>query len=303
MRAAKPVDLSKCRHLYPFEPHFIELKGLRYHYLDEGAGPPVVMVHGNPTWSFYFRDLVRALSPDFRAIVPDHIGCGLSDKPLPGSYGYRLADRVADFASLLDALRLEDKITLVCHDWGGMIAMAHAVNHSESIGRLILFNTAAFPLPAEKKLPLRLRLVRNLKPLAAPAVVGCNLFALGAAWMASAKGLPRDVRAGLLAPYKSAGNRWATLKFVQDIPVKPGDPSYALVKATADRLHRLAGVPMLICWGMKDFVFDSDYLAQWRRRFPDAAIHQFPEAGHYLLEDQSEAVTEVVKLFLNENPL
>ena len=122
--------------LYPFEGRVLELDGLRYHYLDEGQGEPVVMVHGNPTWSFYYRDLVRALRDDHRVLVPDHIGCGLSDKPDDARYRYTLAQRVADLEALLDSLALDEPITFVAHDWGGMIAMAWAVRHPERVEAL-----------------------------------------------------------------------------------------------------------------------------------------------------------------------
>ncbi|MFZ1198810.1 MAG: alpha/beta fold hydrolase, partial [Desulfobacterales bacterium] len=175
-RVDKPVDQSPWRHLYPFKSHFIEQRGLRYHYLDEGSGDPVLMVHGNPTWSFYFRGLVGALSPHYRTIVPDHIGCGLSDKPGLDRYDYRLQSRIEDLARLLAHLDLKQKLTLVLHDWGGVIGLAAALQRPERIGRLVILNTAAFTPPAGKRLPWRLRIIRNVPALAGPAVLGGNLF-------------------------------------------------------------------------------------------------------------------------------
>src|ERR1700726_1277861 len=99
---------------------------LRLHYLDEGQGPPIVMLHGNPTWSYYYRDLVKGLCGEHRVIVPDHIGCGGSDKPGDDRYEYPLERRVFDLEALLDHLGLRDNLTLVLHDWGGMIGMAFA---------------------------------------------------------------------------------------------------------------------------------------------------------------------------------
>src|SRR5207248_8010381 len=123
--------------LYPFQDHFFDRAGLRLHYLDEGAGEPIVMLHGNPTWSFYYRNLVLALRDGYRCIVPDHIGCGRSDKPGDKRYSYALEQRVRDVGELLDHLGLTQNITLVLHDWGGMIGMAYAVQHAERIRRLI----------------------------------------------------------------------------------------------------------------------------------------------------------------------
>jgi haloalkane dehalogenase len=261
----KPVDISTFKHLYPFKSHFLDLSGLKYHYLDQGSGDPVVMIHGNPTWSFYFRVLIKELSTRFRAIVPDHIGCGLSDKPDPNQYGYRLKNRVEDLETFLNYLDLKEKITLILHDWGGMIGMIYALRHIEKIERIVLMNTAAFFPPAGKSLPFRLWLVRNVTPFSKLAVQGANLFAYTALFIASHKKLDNEVKSGLIAPYNCWENRTAILKFVQDIPVDEKDPSYDLVEFADKNLHRLDNIPMLICWGKHDFVFDLDYLSEWCR--------------------------------------
>ena len=261
------------------------------------------MVHGNPTWSFYFRDLVKSLSEEFRTIAPDHIGCGLSDKPDSHRYGYRLESRVNDLENLLDHLDIKKKITLVLHDWGGMIGMAYALRHPRRIHRFVIMNTAAFFPPNAKPLPIRLRLIRDIKPLATPAVLGFNLFAHIALFMASYKKLPKDVKSGLIAPYNSWNNRIATLKFVQDIPVRKDDPSYNLVKYVDENLHKFSRIPMLICWGDHDFVFDADYLIEWRRRFPTAEVHTFADAGHYVLEDAADRIIPLVNNFLKKHRL
>jgi haloalkane dehalogenase len=292
------LNISTIRHLYPFKSHYIEINGLKYHFLDEGAGDPVVMLHGNPTWSFYFRNLVKGLSSQFRIIVPDHIGCGLSDKPVIHQYDYRLISRVNDLENLLDYLGINKKITLVLHDWGGMIGMAYALRHPERIHRFVIMNTAAFLLPDGKVLPIRLRLIRNIKPFASLAVLGLNIFAFGALFMASYKGLSGDVKSGLIAPYNSWNNRIATLKFVEDIPVRETDPSYRLAKYVDDNLYRLNHIPMLILWGEHDIVFDMDFLLEWRRRFPDATVKTFKDAGHYVLEDEPDKILIQIEDFL-----
>jgi pimeloyl-ACP methyl ester carboxylesterase len=298
-----PIDLAPFRHIYPFASRYADASGFRMHYIDEGRGEPVIMLHGNPTWSFYFRELIQGLSGRYRAVAPDHIGCGLSDKPRSCAYAYRLKNRVDDLETLLVHLGLTRDITLVLHDWGGMIGAAYALRDVRRIARLIVLNTAAFLKPAGKPLPLALRLIRRTQLFAVPAVLGLNLFARGAARMASARGLDPVVRKGLLAPYNSWDNRRATLKFVQDIPLTPRDASFAIAQQVHDGLHRLADKPMLICWGEKDFVFDTDYLAEWQRRFPAAEVHRFPEAGHYVLEDAAKPVTDRVLDFLNRHPL
>jgi haloalkane dehalogenase len=302
MLKRKPIDISEFKHLYPFKSHSMDLMGLKYHYVDEGNGEPVVMVHGNPTWSFYYRELIKSLSGRYRTIAPDHIGCGLSDMPPPSQYNYTLQTRIDDLDQLIGTLTGPQKITLILHDWGGMIGMAYALRHPQKISRLIVLNTAAFLPPDAKKIPLRLHLIRNSGPLAAIAVLGFNLFALGALYMASQRGLAREVKRGLTAPYNCWKNRIATLKFVQDIPLGEKDPSYMLVQQTGEQLHILSKLPMLICWGEHDFVFDSDYLAEWQRRFPNAEVHRFPDAGHYVLEDVPEKIVPLIGRFLGRHP-
>jgi haloalkane dehalogenase len=299
----KPIDLSGFRHLYPFTSHYLDLSGLRYHYIDEGQGEPIVMVHGNPTWSFYYRKLIQALSKRYRSIAPDHIGCGLSDKPGVTEYDYRLRSRIDDLDHLLGTLTTDEKITLILHDWGGMIGIAYALRHPEKICRLVVMNTTAFLLPSAKRLPLRLSVIRRSGPLAALAVLGFNIFAKSALYMASQKGLSAEVKRGLAAPYNCWKNRMATLKFVQDIPLKENDLSYRLAKRVDEQLQTLSELPMLICWGKHDFVFDQDYLSEWQRRFPAAEVHCFPDAGHYVLEDVPEKIIPLTQDFLKQHPI
>ncbi|MBW1894820.1 MAG: alpha/beta fold hydrolase [Deltaproteobacteria bacterium] len=297
------IDISAFRHLYPFESHYLDLNGLKYHYLDEGKGEPIVMLHGNPTWSFYYRSLVNALSGEYRTIVPDHIGCGLSDKPDDKTYDYRLKSRVDDLEKLLDHLDINENITLIVHDWGGMIGMAYALRSPERIARLVIANTAGFFTPNDKGIPFRLWLIRHIAPFAVPAVLGLNIFSFAALYMASSKKLPKDVKAGLTAPYNSWNNRIATLKFVQDIPIKESDPSYQLVDSVQANLHKLSDIPKLICWGEKDFVFTMEFFKEWKRRFPDAEFHTFPDAGHYIFEDVPDKILPLVKSFLKNHPI
>ena len=302
MLKRKPIDISEFKHLYPFESHFMDINDFKYHYVDEGKGEPVVMVHGNPTWSFYYRALIKALGGRYRTIVPDHIGCGLSDKPDGKTYDYKFKTRVDDLEALIENLEIKEKITLVLHDWGGFIGMAYALRHPERICRFVLMNTAAFLPPAGKPIPMALKLIRSLKPLATLAVQGFNLFARGALFKNSHKGLAEDVKAGLIAPYNCWQNRIATLKFVQDIHLTQNNPSHGLVKKLDHNLELFSNYPMLICWGEHDFVFDMDYLAEWQHRFPEAEVHHFPEAGHYVLEDVPDKIIPIVNRFLDQHP-
>ena len=284
--------------LYPFQSRFHHIGDLKYHYLDEGEGPVVVMVHGNPTWSFYFRNLVKHLRASFRIIVPDHMGCGLSDKPNDDRYDYSLKSRVDDLESLLDHLEIRENITLVLHDWGGMIGMAYADRVPERINGLVIMNTAAFFLPQNKTFPPALWLARNTG-LGAFLVRGLNAFCRAAGRVcAKRKPLTKELRRAYMAPYDSWANRIAVLRFVQDIPLKPGDRSYSLVQKVQDGLGRFAETPMLICWGERDFVFSTHFLDRWQAYFPQARIHRFADCGHYILEDAKEEILPLISDFL-----
>jgi haloalkane dehalogenase len=289
--------------LYPFTSHYLPINGHRCHYLEEGQGEPVVMVHGNPTWSFYYRNLVLALRNEYRTIVPDHIGCGLSDKPDDAHYSYTLSRRVDDLEALLEQLGVRENLTLVVHDWGGMIGMAYACRHPECIRRLVVFNTAAFHLPSKKAFPWPLWICRDT-PIGSILVRGLNAFSLVASEVGcKTRPLSKTARRGYLAPYDSWNHRIAIHRFVQDIPLRPNDRSYALVSHVEANLHKLKEVPLLICWGLRDFVFDHHFLEEWSRRFPDGEVHAFAKAGHYVLEDAEKDILPLVKNFLKKHPL
>ncbi len=292
-------DREAFKDLYPFESHWLDVGGVKLHYLDEGPqgakADAVVMVHGNPSWSFYWRELAKALRGTHRVIVPDHIGMGLSDKPDESRYEYVLDRRVADLDKLITTT-VPGKITLVLHDWGGMIGLAWATEHPERVAKLVLLNTSGFRLPASKPLPLSLKLVRS--PLGPTMVRGFNGMVRSALSMCVVRPLPPRVAQGLAAPYDSWANRLAVLRFVQDIPLGPSHPSWKTVVRTEESLEKLAHVPTLIGWGEKDFVFDDHFLREWKARTPWAEVHAWPDAGHYVLEDAADRVVPLVKEFL-----
>lgn len=287
---------------FPYRRQTLDLPGpagpLEYAYVCEGSGPPVVLVHGNPSWSYYFRALLAALpTAGYRALAPDHIGMGRSAKPSRSEYAYTLATRVADFTRWMQRVCPTGPVTLVVHDWGGAIALAWAVKQPHRVSRLVLFNTAAFPLPVGKRLPWALRAARA--PVLGPAAV-CygNAFAFGATVLGVRRRMPAAIRRRYLAPYDTPAARVAVLDFVRDIPTRPGDPAYPILRRTEERLPALAGIPILICWGMRDFVLDGDILAHWEALFPAATVHRFPDAGHYVLEDAAEEIVPLVVGFL-----
>ena len=301
-----PDWLVPHRDLYPFTPQYADIRGWRMGYVDLPSiqghedRPPTVMIHGNPTWSFYYRNLLRAVHESGgRALAPDHIGCGLSDTPSSQDYRYTLSERVADLEAWFDAVGLsETPVNLVVHDWGGMIGMAYATRHPKLISKLVVLNTAAFHIPKDKKLPFTLWLGRNTK-LGQILIQGLNAFSGLATRWACMTPISSEVKRAYTAPYHSWKTRVATHRFVQDIPLKPHDDAYALVSETQARLPLLIDKPMLIGWGLKDFVFDQTFLDVWRAQFPDAECQIFAEAGHYILEDAQEELIPRITAFLH----
>jgi len=280
-----------------FTPKFFTRDGLSQHYLDEGSGEPVVMVHGNPSWCWLYRDVIAALKPTHRCLALDHMGMGLSDRPDETRYRYTLDSRVADLTAFIDKMVPEEPVTLIVHDWGGAIGCAWAVRNPHRVKRLVVLNTAAFPMLAGKSLPNVLKFVRGSR-IGAFLVERLNAFAVGTAIIGSTRKLDPAVKTGYLAPYDTPLARRAVLRFVQDIPLDANDPAWNTIVETGEKLHTLADKPVMILWGLKDFVFDRDYFNEFCRRFPRAEAIGFADAGHYVLEDAKDTIILKLQEFL-----
>lgn len=284
---------AELRPLYPFRQHHFELGGPRMHYVDEGQGPVVLLLHGNPTWSFYYRNLILGLRDRYRVIVPDHVGCGLSDKPQ--RYPYTLATHVDNLERLVEHLGVTD-VTLGVHDWGGAIGFAWAARHPRLVSRFVVFNTAAFFGPVA----LRLRL-SGWPIIGELAIRGLNGFARAALRMATAQParFTPEVRRGYLFPYGNYHDRVAILRFVRDIPTSRRVPSHGIIEGLEGSLKQFAGRPMVIFWGTKDFCFHEGFMEGWTKRFPRAEVHRFEDAGHYVVEDAHERIVPPLLKFLD----
>ena len=286
-------DSADWRPLYPFCSHYFQLGPVRMHYLDEGAGEPLLMVHGNPTWSFYWRNLVQAWRGSHRAIAIDHVGCGLSDKPQ--DYPYTLTTHIDNLVALIEHLDLKS-ITLLAHDWGGAIGLGAAERLTSRFARIVLFNTGAFPPPF---VPKRIAACR-IPGFGVFAVRRLNLFARAALSMATEKPerFTPAVRAGLLAPYDNWRNRVAIYRFVADIPFTPRHPTWQVLAAIESQLPTLASLPTQLIWGMRDWCFTPECLTRLSRALPLAEVHSFDDAGHYVVEDAHERIVPIVNELL-----
>ncbi|MBT3584445.1 MAG: alpha/beta fold hydrolase [Halobacteriovoraceae bacterium] len=277
---------------YPFSENSLMLNsGHKLNYVDEGSGEPILMLHGNPTWSFYYRNLIKEMAKTHRVIVPDHIGCGLSDKPQ--DYDYSLENHIQNIEALVSKLELK-KLSLVVHDWGGAIGFGYATRHNQNISKIVALNTAAY---RSKHMPKSIaickipffgeRLVRHL-----------NAFAWPATFMSVEKPLSKIIKAGYLLPYNNYKNRIATARFVKDIPLTKGHPSYGTLKAIEEGLPDLK-VPKLFLWGGKDFCFNDHFYRDWKGFYPEAEYTYIKDAGHYVLEDAKDTVIEKTREFLS----
>lgn len=299
-RAPVDVQAAPWAPEYPFASLWLDVAQpgqppLWLHYLDEGPrdAPVVVLLHGNPTWSFYWRRLVTALRGSSRCVVPDHLGCGLSDRPQ--GWSYRLADHIANVQRLLAHLDVK-RFSLVVHDWGGAIGAGVATARPDAVERLVITNTAAF---RSKDIPPSIASCR-IPVFGRVAVLGFNGFARAATFRAVERPLTKAAKAGLLAPYGNAHDRLATLRFVEDIPMDEGHPSWATLTRIEEQLPTLGEKPMLILWGDADFCFTPKFRATWQRLFPKAEVHAWEDVGHYVMEDAPERVVPLVTRFLGE---
>lgn len=264
--------------------------GRTWHVLDNGvaaADLTLLCVHGNPSWSYLYRNLVRLAPAGVRVVAVDQLEMGFSERS--GTLR-RLATRVADLGELTAEMGIDGPVVTVAHDWGGPISLGWAEAHRSQLAGVVLMNTAVHQ-PAGSPAPSVIRLVRS-RPFLKNATVSSTAFIRGAIEMSH----PRpsaDVRAGLLAPYRSADRRTAIGEFVADIPLSPEHPSAEALDGIAAGLADLGSVPALLLWGSKDLVFSDLYLHDLERRLPHADVHRFANAGHFVSED-ADAVGAIV---------
>lgn len=262
---------------------------------DDGEAEVLLFVHGNPTWSFYWRKLIAGLSDTRRCIAVDHVGCGRSEKPQ--RYPYSLKQHITNLVMLVEQLDLR-RVTLVAHDWGGAIGLGAVEQLTDRFERLVLLNTAAFSPPY---IPWRIRACR-MPVLGTVGLRGLNLFSRAALKMAVERSgsLDKGARAGLLAPYDNWHNRVAVNQFVRDIPASPSHPTWQVLDELEAGLDKLKHLPVQLIWGMKDWCFRPICMERFQQHFPDAESFPIEDAGHYVIEDAPELVLERLRTFLGQ---
>jgi cis-3-alkyl-4-acyloxetan-2-one decarboxylase len=299
-----PQIPDSLRKLYPFRTRTFAIDGQKISFVDEGAAeaPALVLLHGNPTWSFLYRKSISKLAERFRVIAPDHVGFGLSDKPVDPGY-HTLERHVANLTALIEALKLE-KITFTLHDWGGPIGLGYATAHPENVARILLMNTWGAPPPpgTKLKLPLPLRILRS--KLGEWLVRKFNVMVKRGIPSASYRPISPEVMAGYELPFADPGSRTAMTAFERMIPLKPGDAAYGKLAEIAAGLKNIQG-RVEILWGARDPVFRSKLPAYMLRdRFPNSAEPLFLEnASHFVPEDAPEQITDKLLEIFKPKPV
>ncbi len=290
-------DLKK---YLPWESRYLSVNGCNMHYFDvcdaadSMTKPVVVLLHGNPTWSFYYRNLIIALKSDYRVIAPDFIGMGLSDHP--AHLSFRAVDRVNHLEGLIKSLGIE-RFSLVMHDWGGPIGTGLAVRCPEKIERLVYLNTT---LTETECLPEIIKTAAR-PPLGRFITQYTSQFVKLTVTLGAKRILSSEIKSGYYYPYRTISSRKAIWDFVSDIPFSSDHPSYSELLKIASKLPELRNIPALIVWGLKDPCFHKEMLSQVAGHFPQARVVEIPEAGHLVLEDATEQVCGEIKTFL-KNP-
>jgi haloalkane dehalogenase len=268
---------------YRFAPHWLEFEGRRMHYVDEGSGDPVLLVHGEPTWSFLWRKIVPQLPG--RAVAPDLIGFGRSDKP--DDVGWYSYDRhVASLGRLVEALDLRN-LTVVVHDWGGPIGLRMAVEHDDRVDRLVILNTGVGGGAAPSDTWLRFRAMVRA---AGDALDIGRLVEAG-----TTQGLADDVRAAYDAPYAPPASKAGALAFPELVPTEPDHPNTRPMNRVRDALRNWQK-PALVVWGADDRVLPTGIAQGIADLIPGAGDPVLLDgASHFLQEDRPDDVAECIR--------
>lgn len=274
---------------YPFTSKWLGVSDGRIHYIDEGAGPPALFVHGTPTWSFEYRHVIRAARGTSRCIAPDHLGFGLSDRPRQAEYTPEAhARRLREF---VDALGL-DRFALVVHDYGGPIGLPLAL--AGRVTRLVLLNTWMWPFDDDKEMTNRAKLVQGGFGRWMYRHLNASLKLLMPSAYAAKSRLTRSIHRQYLEPFRNKDDRVLVLW-----PL-----AYALLGSSTfyrelySRIDALRAIPTTIIWGLKDTAFRPHHLARWKQELPDANVLALDNAGHWPHEEAPSEVAESIADFL-----
>ncbi|WP_426445782.1 alpha/beta fold hydrolase [Paenibacillus sp. S-38] len=273
---------------YPFRDHWLPYRDGFIHYVDEGQGPAVLLLHGNPTWSYLYRNIIKELRDQFRLIAPDYPGLGMSKAPT--GYGYTPQEHSEAVTELIRRLDLKDFI-LVVQDWGGPVGLNHAVQHSESLRGLVVMNTWAWPA---KRLPMRLfSLAMGGWPLGYWLQTRRNFFArvIVPSGIHHKSKVTDSLRHAYTAPFPTPASRKPTWVFPRQI--RKAGPWLAALEAG---LGQLSHLPAHILWGTKDSAgFPLEEMRKWQSYLNNHETEILEDASHYVQEDRPDRVAAAIR--------
>jgi haloalkane dehalogenase len=274
---------------YGFEPHYVEVDGLRLHYLDEGEGAPIVCFHGEPTWSYLYRKMIPPLvAGGHRVIAPDFAGFGRSDKPTDRSW-YTYDRHVELMTSLLEQVDVRGA-TAVVQDWGGPIGLRWATENPDRVDRLVIMNTGLFAGQVNEAF-LAWRDFAERNP---DLPVGFVIQS------ATATEVPQEVVDAYEAPWPDAASKAGAAQFPLLVPIRESDPGVAEMNEARERLSRWEG-PVLVCFSDSDPIFTPKAGQRFVDQIPGARdLVVIEGAAHFLQEDKGEQIAAEINRFLED---
>lgn len=277
---------------YPFESRYLQLEAGRMHYIDEGEGTPIVMVHGTPSWSFLYRNLVKVLRKNYRCIAMDMLGFGLSDKP--DNWSYKPRAHAANFEQLMEHLQLKD-ITLLVHDFGAPVGLAYAIKHPENVNNIVMLNSWTWSLCKHQTFTTASKYLVGPLGRFILSKLNVSIETLINELFGEMKDLPEPIRQ----------------QYVQALG-KPGD--YVKKLACARELigtsrwyeelwqqrKQIQDIPTLILWGERDKLIKIEALQHWKDFFHECYVIHFENSGHFLQEQNGEEIARYIENFIKE---
>ncbi|PEN12977.1 haloalkane dehalogenase [Longibacter salinarum] len=269
---------------FPYPTSYFQTEAGRMAYTDIGHGPPIVCLHGNPTWAFMYRHLLRDLSNTHRCIAPDYLGFGRSDKPTGASY--RPPAQAARIEAFLQHLELEP-LTMVVHDWGGPIGLSYALRHPERIARLVITNSWLWPHDKDPWVGSFSRFVGG--PIGRVLIRRFNVFAELGLRLGTTRPLSKDVLRAYTSPLDTPERRMPSWEFPRALLAETD-----WLRSLWTNRSRLRDIDAIIVWGRRDPAFGSTrYLERWTRLLPHARVHE-TDASHYVAEDLGPRLSDMV---------
>ena len=266
---------------YPFTPHFHTLRAGKMHYIDEGTGETIVMVHGTPTWSFLYRKIIRRLSQKYRCIAPDHLGFGLSDKP--DNFTYTPEEHARNLEQFITDLGLKD-ITLVVHDFGGPIGLSYALRHPENVRRVVIMNTFMWSLSGDAHFRQASKILGGtIGQLLYKHLNFSPRVMLKMSYYDKSK-LTKKIHEQYLNPFPTPQSRTSTAVLAKELIGSSAWFDFLWQRRTA-----IAGIPTLLLWGMNDTAFRPTELAKFESFLTNSTTMKIPNCGHFVQEECEEA--------------